>query len=377
MREAARLYQVGLATVERWFERARNKLLDEVDWTDRPSIPHRIQRTSAAMEELVLTVRHELKATSALGEYGALAVRSELLHRGIVSVPSVRTIGRILQRRGALDGRRRLRHRPPPPGWYLPKVAERRSELDSFDVVEGLMIEGGMDVEVLNGISVHGALVTSWPDTAITAANTVKILTEHWRLFGLPTYAQFDNDTRFQGAHQFRDSIGRVVRLCLSLKVIPVFAPIQETGFQAAIESYNARWQAKVWQRFHYDSLPAVQAQSARYVAAYRNRLRTRIEQAPTRQPFPDCWQLDLQARPGGHIIFLRRTNEQGQVSLLGHRFAVDNNWPHRLVRAEVDLNCGFICFYALRRREPTWQPLLRTVEYQLPTRRFKDRAKS
>lgn len=329
------------------------------------------------MEELVLTVRHELKATSALGEYGALAIRSELLDRGMVGVPSVRTIGRILERWGALDGRRRLRHRPPPPGWYLPDVAERRTELDSFDVVEGLVMEGGVDVEVLNGISLHGALVTSWPDAAITAASTVRTLTEHWRIFGRPAYAQFDNDTRFQGAHQFRDSFGRVVRLCLSLKVIPVFTPIQETGFQAAIESYNARWQAKVWQRFHYDSLLAVQAQSARYVAAYHNRLRSRIEQAPTRQPFPNDWQLDLQARPHGRIIFLRRTNEQGQVSFLGRGFAVDKNWPHRLVRAEVDLNAGSISFYALRRREPTWQPLLRMAEYQLPTRRFIDRARS
>lgn len=377
IRKVARLYHVGVATVERWCERARNQSLKEVDWTDRPSAPHRIQRTSAPMEDLVLTVRHELKASSALGEYGALAIRSELLDRGIAGVPSVRTIGRILERRGALDGRRRLRHRPPPPGWYLTDVAERRSELDSFDVVEGLVIEGGVDVEVLNGISLHGALVLSWPDTAIRADSAVKTLTEHWRTFGLPAYAQFDNDTRFQGAHQFRDSIGRVVRLCLSLKVIPVFTPIQETGFQAAIESYNARWQAKVWQRFHYDSLLAVQAQSARYVAAYRDRLRNRIEQAPPRRPFPDDWQLDLQARLDGRIVFLRRTNEQGHVGILGHSFAVDKNWPHRLVRAEVDLNVGSISFYALRRREPAWQPLLRVAEYQLPMRRFIDRAKS
>jgi transposase-like protein len=372
-REAARLYSVGLATVQRWMERARNKALDEVDWTDRPCLPHTLQRTDASLEELVLTVRRELKETSALGEYGALAIRKELLDRVVVSVPCVRTIGRILERRGALDGRRRIRHRPPPPGWYLPEVAQGRSELDSFDVVEGLVIEGGINVEVLNGISLHGALVASWPDAAITAASTMKALTEHWRIFGLPAYAQFDNDTRFQGAHQFRDSIGRVIRLCLSLNVTPVFAPVQETGFQAAVESFNGRWQAKVWQRFHYDSLASVQAQSVKYVAAYRARLSSRIEQAPTRRAFPDHWQLDLQTHPAGRLVFLRRTNEQGQVGLLGHSFVVDKNWPHRLVRAEVDLDCGSIGFYALRRREPSTQPLLRTVDYQLPKRRFRD----
>src|SRR4029450_2161500 len=95
---------------------------------------------------------------------------------------------------------------------------------------------------------------------------------------------------------------------------------------------------------------------------------------SPTRRAFPDHWQLDLQAHPAGRLIFLRRTNEQGEVGLLGHSFAVDKNWPHRLIRAEVDLDCASICFYALRRREPTSQPLLRTVDYQLPKRRFRDR---
>jgi hypothetical protein len=51
----------------------------------------------------------------------------------------------------------------------------------------------------------------------------------------------FDNDTRFQGPHQFPDAIGRVARLCLSLDIVPVFAPVHEHGFQAAIEAFNGR----------------------------------------------------------------------------------------------------------------------------------------
>jgi hypothetical protein len=66
----------------------------------------------------------------------------------------------------------------------------------------------------------------------------------------LPRYAQFDNDPVFHGPHIHPDTLGRVARLCLSPAVTPVFAPPSETGFQAAIESYNARWQAKAWNRF-------------------------------------------------------------------------------------------------------------------------------
>ena len=56
----------------------------------------------------------------------------------------------------------------------------------------------------------------------------MEALIEHWRQHGLPDYAQFDNDTVFQGAHQWPDTFGRVTRLCLQLGVTPVFTPPRE-----------------------------------------------------------------------------------------------------------------------------------------------------
>lgn len=373
LRTVARRFRVGVATVQLWVQRARHQRLDWVGWTDRPPIPRTIRRTDTVLEDLVLTVRRALKETSALGEFGAAAIQRELLQRGIPVVPSLRTLGRILARRGVLDARPRVRRRPPPLGWYLPEVAASRAEVDSVDIVEGLVIKGGPQVEVLNVISLHGGLVGSWPRPAMTAKIVTEALLEHWRAWGLPTYAQFDHDTRFQGPHQHPDAIGRVIRLCLSLEIVPVFAPPRETGFQAAIERDNGRWQAKVWQRFQHETLPALQTQSGSYVAEYHSRAAARIEGVPRRRPFPTPWRLHLRAPVHGCLIYLRRTTAQGEVTVLGHRFLVDATWPHRLVRAEVDLDAGVIRFYALRRREPTIQPLLHTLPYQLPPRRFRE----
>ena len=83
------------------------------------------------MEQQVLRLRKQLQAKSDLGEFGAAAIHRELL----ANVPSVRTIGRIPDRNGALDGRRRIRRQAPPPGWYLPEVAAGRRDVDRFDSV--------------------------------------------------------------------------------------------------------------------------------------------------------------------------------------------------------------------------------------------------
>jgi transposase-like protein len=371
MRSVAREHDVSLSTVQWWVRRAEGVPLERVDWGDRRPIPRTIHRTERAVEDVVLALRRELKETSDLGEYGARAIQRELVARTPPAVPSVRTISRILDRRGALDGARRIRRMPPPRGWYLQEVAQGRAELDSFDIVEGLALEGGIRLEVLNVVSLHGGLPGSWPQSLVTAHTAVDGLLQHWREFGLPAYAQFDNDTIFQGSHHGRDSLGRVVRTCLRLGVTPVFAPPQESGFQAAIEAFNGRWQVKVWARFHHDSLADLQRRSRRYLVAYRTRAASRIEAAPTRRPFPTSWHQDLQAHPDGVVIFIRRTSEAGVVNLLSRTFDVDPLWPHRLLRCEVDLRGDQIRFYALRRREPTHHSLLRESPYHFPRRPF------
>ncbi len=374
LRQVARQYRVSLATVQLWVNRAQGLELERVDWTDRSSRPRQTRRTPRLVEDLVLRIRQELKDTSDLGEFGAAAIQADLLRRAEPAVPSLRTIGRILERRGALDGRRRMRRPPPPPGWYLPAVARRQAELDSFDIIEGLAIRRGPHLEILNAISLHGGLVQSWPMSIVGARAVVNALLEHWRSVGLPAYAQFDNDVVFQGAHQYRDSIGRVMRLCLSLGVVPVFAPPREPGFQAAIEAFNGRWQAKVWTRFEHDSLATLRERSERYVAAVRHRSASRIEAAPARRPVPPAWQFDLQAHPRGILIYVRRTTEHGTINVLGRTFVVDAVWASRLVRCEIDLEAERLRCYALRRRAPHDQPLLAELPYAIPRRRFYDR---
>jgi hypothetical protein len=373
LRAAARQFGVGVATVAYWVERARGQRLDRVDWSDHSHAPHQTRRTPTPLEDLVLRSRSRL-AHSDLGAIGADAIRRDLLGQGLPEVPSVRTISRILARRGALDGRRRTRRPPPPKGWYLPDVAAAAAELDSFDIVEGLVIKDGPQVEVLNGVSLHGGLVASWPVACpVTSKLTVAALLEHWRGVGLPGYAQFDNDMIFQGTHRYPDALGRVIRLCLSLAVVPVFVPPTEMGFQAAIESYNGWWQARVWARFQHPDLPALQGRSRRHVRALRQHRAARIEAAPARRAFPADWQLDLKTRPRGRLVYLRRTNAQGEVALLGRTWRVSEVWASRLVRCEVDLDEDKIRFFTLRRKDPTSQPRVLEVDYRLPNRGFQD----
>ena len=73
--------------------------------------------------------------------------------------------------------------------------------------------------------------------------------------------------------------------------------------------------------------LHGLQTQSGKYVTANRRRTRPRRESTPSREAFPKNWQLDLQAHPQGQVVFIRRTDAIGQVTVLGHTFLVDAQW--------------------------------------------------
>lgn len=371
MRDVARAFGVSASTVSLWCARAQGQRLDRVKFEDdKPGLA--MNRLADGAERGILSMRVLLKA-SVLGEYGAVAIHRALSESSPadLAVPSRATIHRVLLRNGAVDSARRLRRLPPPKGWYLPEVAQGRAELDTFDFIEDLKIAGGPIVDVLTATSLHGGLADAWPMSERTAQNSLLAVLQRWRKDGLPGYAQFDNATLFQGSHRAADSVGRVIRLCLALGVTPVFAPPREPGFQNAIEGFNALWQAKAWRRNHVSDIEHLQRVSAAYIAAYRTKSACRIEAAPSRASFPKEFQFDLQAPLKGNAIYIRRTTDTGQVTLLGRAFAVDSKWIRRLVRCDVNFSGNSINFHALRRNDPNTHPLLKTVAYHRPNSKF------
>ena len=168
-----------------------------------------------------------------------------------------------------------------------------------------------------------------------------------------------------------RDRAGQSV--VPGLGVVPVFVVPREFGFQSMVENHNGMWQAKVWTRFQHGSLLDLRGHSQRYVTALRRHRADRIESAPRRRTFPEPWHLNLQSRPRGRIVYVRRTSAAGTVEVLGRVIEVDPHWLNRLVPVEVDLDGGTIRIYRLRRRERKHQPLLNHSHHHIKQRRFSE----
>ena len=66
----------------------------------------------------------------------------------------------------------------------------------------------------------------------------------------------------------------------------------------------------------------------------------------------------------------MRKTDAGGTFDLLGRPYSVGRDWPHRFLRAELLPDERVIRCFALRRRDPTNQPLLAELPYSVPVHR-------
>ena len=60
-----------------------------------------------------------------------------------------------------------------------------------------------------------------------------------WQKIGLPKYLQMDNGLEFRGSNAYPRSLSRLVRVCLDVKVQPVFIPTSEPWRNGVIENLN------------------------------------------------------------------------------------------------------------------------------------------
>jgi transposase-like protein len=370
VRQVALRFGVASSTVMFWVKRVGKQRLDRIRWSDHSGHRTASNRVTESVEQCVLDLRKELKEQSVLGEFGADAIRQEMKCRKCNKIPARTTINRILQRNGMLDGKHRKRFTPPPKGWYLPNNEEQNAEWDQFDYIEECYLKGGQVVHILNGISLYRGTVYSKPVERMTSENTVQNIIEHWRNVGVPEYAQFDNGTVFHGPNN-PDSIGNVSKLCLSLGVIPIFVPPHEFGFQAAIESYNGRWERAVWKRFNFKNIKDIQTQSDRYVNTVNEKKETTRELDYSRKIINKNWNFNNKITEKGTIIFIRRTDNKGRAKIMGHLWELDEKWTLRLIRATVDLKNHLIHFHKLTKKEPYNHQYIGYAQYQLPKRKY------
>jgi hypothetical protein len=86
-----------------------------------------------------------------------------------------------------------------------------------------------------------------WVQTGVLETQAADLICQQlirfWKTAGVPDFLQMDNDLSFWGSLVRPEAVGKIIRLCLSLDVTPVFIPLSEPWRNGVVEHFNKTMQ--------------------------------------------------------------------------------------------------------------------------------------
>jgi len=253
----------------KWLTRSRSNV---VDWyVEKPRKRHRYpDRTAGEIEEAVKRVRLELYNQNLF--CGSQAIRGELEDLGVKSLPSLRTIDRILKRND-LTNRRTGRYQAK--GTPYPKLeGYSLNEVHQADWVGPLYLSGSLKYYSLNVMDLASGRCGVQPTLARNGQSIFNAFWGIWKRLGIPQNLQVDNAQEFYGSPTHPRGMGPLIRLCLHQSVLLRFIPLAEPWRNGVVESFNNHYQQKFYNKVFMNGEKALLDESLKFEIRHNSRYR-------------------------------------------------------------------------------------------------------
>ena len=280
---------------------------------------------------------------------GAQAIEWELKESGIVTVPSLRSINRILSRE-------ELTHRRT--GSYEPKgkkypalVAKDVNQVHQMDYVGPCYLKGPVRFYSLNSVDLATGRCAIHPVINKAGQNTVDAIWSSWCRLGIPNHQQVDNEAVFFGSRQFPRGMGNLIRLCLLNGVEPWFIPMAEPWRNGVVEKFNDHYRRGFLSRVQMQGEEELRAQSLifeqKHNTCYRySKLRGQtplraLDQSRHTIRFPESVQAPrypLRKPTTGKYHLVRFIRSNLVLDIFGEQFKMPSEATYEYVIATIDV---------------------------------------
>jgi len=303
--------------------------------------------TSSEISEIVKMVRLNLYNQDLF--CGAQAILWEMEDFGVKSLPSIRTINRILAR-NELTHRRTGKYESKGTAYpVLPSMLPNQTH--QADLVGPCYLKGPVRFYSLNVIDTATVRCGLHPSLSKSGQMIIDGFWGSWKRMGIPERIQVDNAMSFFGSPTHPRGMGPLIRLCLHNGVEPWFIPMAEPWRNGMIENFNDRYQQRFLGKVLMSSVEDLQSGSlafeqrhnSRYrysklkgdtplkaLAAANTKLRFPIEEEPPkyRQTKPEV----------GKYHFVRLIRSNLKLNIFGESFSVPPETMLEYVVATIDV---------------------------------------
>lgn len=330
---------------------------------NRSSAPkHRKEMYSQKIKAMAVKSRKARKAGHRKYPYAlvsAEAIHYELRDLGVAPLPPPRTIHFWLKQAGEIEAQQKPRKESNPT--YPVLLCKAINDVHELDLKGPFYLKDSPQKYYLIVVrDVFGKKVALQVLTEKEMEWIIDFLVATWQRLGRPKFLQMDNSLEFRGSTAYPRSLSRLVRVCLDVKVQPVFIPTREPWRNGVIENLNG-----LIQRLF---LKAKTFKNERQLFKEAQKLETcintthRLPALDGKTPNEFAAKASLRFLASGYnwrkrnlqlvkgkVMFIRLVRKSGRITLTGNdKFLVGKKYKWQYVRAIVNTQKKRLDFYLM-----------------------------
>lgn len=350
--EIARKMQRSRRWVHRWISRYRPDEPRE-SLQDHSRAPKQMDGVySERIKKMVLQSREEReKGKRAKYQYAlvsAQAIYYELRELHVSPIPSPRTIHRWLKRAGRIP-ERKSRKVPNPTYPVLPCRAV--NDVQELDFKGPFYLQDHAHKYYLVALRDKLSKRTALRALANKSMDAIlDFLVSAWQKMGCPKRLKMDNCLDFRGSNLYPRSPSKLVRVCLDLRIQPIFIPLREPWRNGVVENLNGLLDRFLFRTHTFETekqlhqavqrmettintthrLPALEGKTPQEFAA-----NARLRYPPAHYD----WQMRNLRLLKGRVTFIRFVRKSGRITLTAKdKFFLGKKYKWQYVTANVDV---------------------------------------
>ncbi len=336
------------------------------------------RKTGREIESTVVNIRkaimegneHESKYLGVSAD--AIQYKMEKLGISREEIPSVSTIKRIVKKHSLIVNKRERYKRVKSKKRYTILNPTQIDEMHQMDFVGPRFIKGYGAISSLNLIDVVCNRVHIEQYDTRSMDNIIDFLIRYWRNNPIPRYLQVDNGMYFIGDFKYPRRFSRFIRFCLYVGVEVVFINPKCPWMNGSIENFNGWFEAKFWAKETFTNLEDMRAKSTHFVGQYndlsvwKNKNKS-LEQINPARILNKSLEISQDKLPltDGKIHFIRKVNNEGEISVLNEAFEVGKEFIDEYAWATICLKKQRIGVY-YRAKDQDAAVLIKKFEYEL-----------
>lgn len=325
-----------------------------------------------AMEQLILSVRDELEKTP-YAQKGASAIAWQI-NKLEYSPPPHWTINRVLKRNGRIQTSSSTRKSKNSISYPYFTEAYYLGHIHNADLTGPRYIKGDGRFYAFNTIDVfshsaHSVVSRSKDDDSVVVA-----LIDTWKNLGIPEYLILDNELSFRGSNRYPHSLGKVIKLCLSMNVQPVFIPPAEPWRNGIIEHFNHTFDKCFYRTDRFKSYEHLKRSLKKFIHFHNTNHIYAANEGKTPQQMIDnevikpnkldkdyCLPTNLRIPYEGYIHLIRFIRSDLKLNIWGEMFPMPKKVMYEYVRATIFTEYHLINVFI-------GDEIVAQFEYRLPT---------